>query len=54
MKAIGYLCTFSFLVLGGWATAHKAASYNIELALFLGAMIPIAMILLATLNGDMD
>lgn len=54
MKALGYVCTFCFLCFLARTAAHAAISNNVELALFFGAMIPIAMTLIAAANGDMD
>lgn len=54
MKALGYICTFCFLCFVSRAIANTAICNQVELALFLGALIPIAMMLIATANGDMD
>jgi len=53
MKAVGYITVFCLVLFGAHYIATNAAGYNVELALFFGALIPIVMAFIADMAGDM-
>lgn len=54
MKVIGYICVFCALCYCLHGVVCVAKQYNIELAMFAGALIPITMAIVAGINGDLE